>query len=570
MATAGTVDPSVLLAPRNDEEKAVLVREAQEFAATTGLMMRGKGSTQYACAPLSLLPNAFPAREFLKAHQLAPLFNLLIERVANDQAWLLETLASVSDDFTQRLVEIYKAIDGAGRDVQQVRLGIHRTDFMLHHEAESGSSSIKNVEMNTISCSLACLSTEVSRMHRFLAQKVLGCGRLVTRRWFCPYNDPMTGVADGLALAHHEYLRQAKHTAQHYRPCVLMVVQPGERNINDQKMLELALWEGHGIPMLRATLLEVARDGHLDLKRRQELLLKSPLVSDAEEDAGWEELEVTVAYFRAGYTPTDYPGEEEWKGRELIEMSAAVKCPCISYHLVGTKKVQEALSRPGALERFLPHPADVALVRSCFTGLYGLEPGYAGAEAAIRAALARPGDFVLKPQREGGGNNLYDGELVEALRRLTPEERGAYILMEKIKPPPFDAFFLREGQLLHAPAAYEVGIYSVFLGEKGKPGRVLRNESVGQNLRTKLASSNEGGVAAGVGVLSSLLLLVEDGDADLALADVRPYIVSRGGWQRRRAWMAVGSGAVVGGLLLAVGVGLGLAASSRRAGAGRR
>lgn len=50
----------------------------------------------------------------------------------------------------------------------------------------------------------------------------------------------------------------------------------------------------------------------------------------------------------------------------------------------------------------------------------------------IAAAIASPDDFVLKPQREGGGNNLYGSELVERLQSGT--DLAAYILMQKIKP----------------------------------------------------------------------------------------------------------------------------------------
>lgn len=57
--------------------------------------------------------------------------------------------------------------------------------------------------------------------------------------------------------------------------------------------------------------------------------------------------EVSVFYFRAGYTPVDYPSDSEWEGREMIERSSAVKCPCLAYHLAGTKKVQQQLALPG-------------------------------------------------------------------------------------------------------------------------------------------------------------------------------------------------------------------------------
>lgn len=60
-----------------------------------------------------------------------------------------------------------------------------------------------------------------------------------------------------------------------------------------------------------------------------------------------------MVYFRAGYTPNDYPTQKEWDGRLLIERSKAIKCPNISYHLAGAKKVQQVLANPGELEKYV-------------------------------------------------------------------------------------------------------------------------------------------------------------------------------------------------------------------------
>ena len=61
------------------------------------------------------------------------------------------------------------------------------------------------------------------------------------------------------------------------------------------------------------------------------------------EDGGAFEIDgdrASVVYFRAGYTPDDYPTDLEWEARELLERSAATKCPTLAYHLAGTKKVR--------------------------------------------------------------------------------------------------------------------------------------------------------------------------------------------------------------------------------------
>jgi len=52
----------------------------------------------------------------------------------------------------------------------------------------------------------------------------------------------------------------------------------------------------------------------------------------------------------------------------------------------------------------------------------------AGAGAAVARGLADPDGFVLKPQREGGGNNLYGEELaaVGPARYCSPRHKTPY------------------------------------------------------------------------------------------------------------------------------------------------
>lgn len=50
---------------------------------------------------------------------------------------------------------------------------------------------------------------------------------------------------------------------------------------------------------------------------------------------------MAIVYFRAGYTPTDYPSETEWAARLLVERCDAFKCPTVAYQLAGAKKIQQ-------------------------------------------------------------------------------------------------------------------------------------------------------------------------------------------------------------------------------------
>lgn len=95
----------------------------------------------------------------------------------------------------------------------------------------------------------------------------------------------------------------------------------------------------------------------------------------------------SVVYFRAGYDPAQYPSKGEWDARLLIEKSKAIKCPSIQYHLAGTKKVQQALAKPGILSRFLKDSTQIDAISNIFTGIYSLddnEEGQKGLEMALK------------------------------------------------------------------------------------------------------------------------------------------------------------------------------------------
>ena len=63
----------------------------------------------------------------------------------------------------------------------------------------------------------------------------------------------------------------------------------------------------------------------------------------------------------------------------------------------------------------------------------------------LARAEAAPDDFVLKPQREGGGNNLYGEQLTQRLR--TRDGLAAFILMQRIRPPVHMCAVLRDKRL---------------------------------------------------------------------------------------------------------------------------
>lgn len=271
---------------------------------------------------------------------------------------------------------------------------------------------------------------------------------------------------------------------------ILFVIEDITYNICDQRFHEFYIREHYPhISVIRKTLTEIHSHGRLG--EGNQLIIGDQVVS--------------VVYFRAGYEPGHYHSKNEWEARLLVERSAAIKCPSIHYHLAGTKKIQQALAAPGVLSRFLSKEDEIKRVKEIFTGLYSLDKGEGGDEV-VKMVLEKPEGFVMKPQREGGGNNIYGSEIPAVLSKMSETERSAYIIMERITPPISRSYMIRPGSEMPpkiVDMVSELGIFGAIIGTKEK---IMYNRQVGHMLRTKLASADEGGVAAGMGALDSVFL----------------------------------------------------------------
>lgn len=370
-------------------------------------------------------------------------------------------------------MDIYKDVkQGKRSQHDEISLVVTRSDYMLHEP----TSTMLQVELNTIASSFGCLATLVSSLHRYILGRSGVSQEILDEK--LPENTSMTAIVDGLAAAVLEHGHEDK--------TMMMVVQPDEQNSFDQQWLQFKLWDRYGIRTIRRTLKDI--DGRAVL----------------DEETGCLSIDgitVSLAYFRAGYTPDDYTGEEEWNARKIVELSNTAKCPTIAMQLAGSKKVQQDLASPGVVERFSRSEDDARIMRDCFAGLWGLDTLEDDMEArqAVEDAINNPDMYVLKPQREGGGNNLYGEDMAERLR--SKENLGSLVLMQRILPPPHTVTMVRRGVPTEMSSLSELGIYGVLL-RRGNV--ILRNTEAGQLVRTKASTSSEGGVAAGYAVLDSV------------------------------------------------------------------
>jgi glutathione synthetase len=375
---------------------------------------------------------------------------------------------------------------------------------MVHIDPSTTSPipGVKQVEFNTIASSFGGLSTKVSELHQYLSSidAYPSSSNSTVHKDSLQQSKSIPSLAAGLAAAHSAYGSSKASLPL----CVIFLVQDPERNVFDQRHLEYALSSNHNVRVFRLPFGQIL--AHTKVGEDRTLLYYPPYSSDTP-------YEVSTVYFRAGYSPDEYHGEEDWKARLHIERSSAIKCPSVLTQLAGCKKIQQVLATPHSphLSRFLSDENEAAQVQKTFAPIYPMDVSEAGKEARKIATNAESAShYVLKPQREGGGNNVYRKAIPEFLK-VTPETHWpAHILMEMIEPPAQTNIILRNGELQKGGVICELGVYGVCLWKHGKgngKGEILVNREAGYLLRTKGDQSEEGGVAAGFGAVDSCCLI---------------------------------------------------------------
>merc|ERR1719253_1779731 len=129
----------------------------------------------------------------------------------------------------------------------------------------------------------------------------------------------------------NERYKRRYGTATKKGTIVLFIVQENETNTIDQRILEYTLYLNHDIEVVRMSLLQAYESLHT--------------LNDGTGTLLYQEKEVSIIYYRAGYTPNDYPTPKHWKARKFLECNKSIKCPSLPYHLAGTKKIQQLISK---------------------------------------------------------------------------------------------------------------------------------------------------------------------------------------------------------------------------------
>ncbi len=244
------------------------------------------------------------------------------------------------DDFTAKLFNIFQEVEKEGLK-KPISLCVVRPDYMV--DTSGPELALKQVEINTMAAGMGGIGPQVADLHKY---NVGLCGDLNVE---LAGNRAVEAIAEGTAEAWRLYGLSSAW--------VLFVISNHEYNVFDQCWLEHTIRQiNPAIKVMRKTLTDVGQRGTLSKD--------SGLFMDGSE--------IALVYFRAGYAPRQYMTEMEWNARILIERSKAVTCPSVNFQLAGTKKIQQELSKPGVLEKYLSDEGAIAKIRSTFVHQYDL------------------------------------------------------------------------------------------------------------------------------------------------------------------------------------------------------
>ncbi|KAL3105223.1 hypothetical protein niasHT_024117 [Heterodera trifolii] len=496
------VNKYVLEVISDTDQLHTLEQYAIDYAHSIGLVAplsdppEGKFTNIYAVPPpIALLPSPFPRELYDHAVNVQQAMNELYFRVASDHDFLMDAFKDVvkGDPFMARFVQIAQMVHDEGIH-QPLAVQLQRSDYMAHWDPSDGSMALKQVEVNIGPIGGPGFAFGVSKLHQKMLDKVAiehdGKPAILANS-----EAPLNRSRQNIAYT----LYQSWKLFGDPKAVLLFLDTPNITHFEQLQFIQfevekLGKQQGNFVKVLVLSLTEASKRISLDESGDFSLYLDGTK-------------RVALVHIADGNVPHEYPTEHEWTARTTIERSNAILSPNIRFHLSSTKKIQQVLAKPGMVERFFPNdPKRVALIRSTFTGLWGLEVEDEATREVIEDAIRSPGNYVLKSQMEAGLGNFFDDEMAQMLQQMSTEERGAYILQQRIKPLVVKNYLMREAKPAELEdVVSEMGIYGSLIGDQSN-GRILHNAFDGHTIRSKRSDLNLGGVCCGGGAIDSPLL----------------------------------------------------------------
>lgn len=330
--------------------------------------------------------------------------NRLWLKVANDKEFLIEKFGYISEDepFIDSIVQILKKVKDSAT-AQTAKLCYSRNDFF-----EDRQGRFLQVEPNMWGCGYGPLGDRYLKGLEAI-ENVFGLTSQ-SHQNYTSFNEEC--LAEGLEAAWRHYGNP---------DAVVIMVSSSHWNAFDM-FAPCKPLAAKGIRYLRYSLEEL-----------EDLLEFDPTTGIATVLGK----EIAVVYYRDGFLPEFYH-EKTWKVREQLELSKAVKAPDIGFQLTNTKYMQYLMGMKETWIHFGYSEAEYQEHSQYFAPIFSISD-FEDSPVKMRDYIIENGGhewWVLKPNRDGGGHNIFGSRLLDFIQSSSANTLRGFILQRKIDVVP--------------------------------------------------------------------------------------------------------------------------------------
>jgi glutathione synthase len=440
-----------------DEEKNISQEKILEFIIslyTRGLIYKLK-TNGVKHLPMALYPSPIPKNLFEKIFFYQIAFNKILNKLSNDQPYLEQVLEPIAskNNFIQKLLEISKK-SFAYEKKQKIKLGIFRNDYLL----DKDQKFLFLQEYKTSLDDFGSYTNILLNFYNYFNEKYPNVfAKYKGKEKEIPQNKGNT--IEKISEAIIEAIKLA--FPQDYKTSVVVFITQKKFDFDLQNLIN-ELYDKHKIKSEKLSLSEVNKK----------------ITKDEEGNLKLNESKISLIYFNSGDKEEDYPDEDSWKGRELIELSTAVKVPDINTFLTSFKVFHYYLSKPDIIMHYNYNDLIINDILRFFGGIYYVPDLDKEKQTELFNKIqSEPNKYIL--QSFSGKKNYLTGEKLKSL--VPSEELSNGIILEKVTPPEHETLIIKNENSVVESSVSEYSIYGIILMNENN---LVMNKSVSYLVKT--------------------------------------------------------------------------------------
>ena len=447
-----------------EEEKNLCPEKISEFITslyTKGLIYKLKDQG-VKHRPIALYPSPIPKNLFEKIFFYQIAFNKILNKLSNDQTYLekiLEPIAS-KNNFVLKLLEISKKSVEFEKK-QKIKLSIFRNDYLLDKEQKF----LFLQEYKSCSFGFTSYTNILLNFYNYFNKKYPTVfTKYNSKEKEIPQNKGNT--IEKISEAIMEAIKLA--FPQEYKDTIIIFVTQKKFDFDLENLIN-ELFDTHKIKSAKLSLSEISKK----------------LTKDEEGNLLLDGNKVSLVYFNSGDKEEDYPDGDSWNGRELVELSTAVKVPDINTFLASLKVFQYYLSKPDIIMHYNYNDLIINDILRFFGGIYYIPDMEKERQTELFNKIqSEPNKFILKSF--SGPKNYITGE---KLKSIIPagdgepsDELKNGIIVECCMPPEHETLIIKDEIPNIESSISEYSIYGILLmNEKN----LVMNKSVSYLIKTR-------------------------------------------------------------------------------------